>query len=82
MSAAIVLDGLVKEYRQGVRALDDGPLGRRRNAVSSWERGLTLPNVPRLLRMAKMLNTLAESLYMEFYSTFPSEVEGHKTSSL
>ena len=43
-------------------------LGRGRNAVSSWERGLTLPSVPRLLRMAKILGTLAESLYMDFYS--------------
>ena len=43
-------------------------LGRGRNAVSSWERGLTLPNVPRLMRMAKLLGTLAESLYEEFYS--------------
>ena len=48
-------------------------LGRGRNAVSSWERGLTLPSVPRLLRMAKILGTLAESLYMDFYSTFPKE---------
>ena len=48
-------------------------LGRGKDAVSSWERGLTLPNVPRLMRMAKILGTLAESLYMEFYATFPSE---------
>jgi transcriptional regulator with XRE-family HTH domain len=48
-------------------------LGRERDAVSSWERGLTLPNVPRLMRMAKILGTLAESLYMDFYSTFPKE---------
>jgi transcriptional regulator with XRE-family HTH domain len=50
-------------------------LGRGRNAVSSWERGLTLPNVPRLMRMAKILGTLAESLYMEFYATFPKNGE-------
>lgn len=48
-------------------------LGRGKDAVSSWERGLSLPNVPRLLRMAKILETLAESLYMDFYSTFPKE---------
>lgn len=48
-------------------------LGRGRNAVSSWERGLTLPSVPRLLRMAKILGTLAESLYIDFYSTLPNE---------
>ena len=50
-------------------------LGRGRNAVSSWERGLTLPSVPRLLRMAKVLGTLAESLYMDFYTTFPKDRE-------
>jgi transcriptional regulator with XRE-family HTH domain len=48
-------------------------VGRGRNAVSSWERGLTLPSVPRLLRMAKALDTLAESLYRDFYATFPKE---------
>jgi len=48
-------------------------LGRGRNAVSSWERGLTLPSVPRLLRMAKLLNTLAEALYQDFYATLPKE---------
>ena len=50
-----------------------GMLGRGRNAVSSWEGGRTLPNVPRLMRMAKILGTLAESLYMDFYATFPKE---------
>jgi transcriptional regulator with XRE-family HTH domain len=50
-------------------------LGRGKDAVSSWERGLTLPNVPRLLKMAKILGTLAESLYMDFYATFPKEGE-------
>lgn len=51
-------------------------LGRGKDAVSSWERGLSLPNVPRLMRMAKILGTLAESLYMDFYTTFPVEQEG------
>jgi transcriptional regulator with XRE-family HTH domain len=50
-------------------------LGRGRNAISSWERGLTLPSVPRLLKMAKVLGTLAESLYMDFYATFPRDEE-------
>src|SRR5262245_42697518 len=48
-------------------------LGRGKDSVSSWERGLTLPNVPRLMRMAKVLGTLAESLYMDFYATFPKD---------
>jgi transcriptional regulator with XRE-family HTH domain len=48
-------------------------LGRGRDAVSSWERGLTLPNVPRLMRMAKILGTLAESLYQDFYAAFPQD---------
>jgi len=45
-------------------------LGRGRNAISSWERGLTLPDVALAVRMAKTLATLAESLYMHFYATF------------
>jgi transcriptional regulator with XRE-family HTH domain len=55
-------------------------LGRGRNAVSSWERGLTLPSVPRLLKMAKTLGTLAESLYMDFYS--PREDEQANSASV
>lgn len=55
-------------------------VGRGRNAVSSWERGLTLPSVPRLLRMAKTLGTLAESLYADFYVTFPQEQESTKSA--
>ncbi len=50
-------------------------LGRGRNAVSSWERGLTLPSVPRLLKMAKILDTLAESLYRDFYAASPNDEE-------
>lgn len=63
----------IREYRlkaglsQGKLAAQ---LGRGKDAVSSWERGLTLPNVPRLMRMAKILGTLAESLYRDFYDTF------------
>lgn len=52
-------------------------LNRGRNAVSAWECGRTLPNVPRLMRMAKILGTLAESLYADFYSTFPKEEEAN-----
>jgi len=47
-------------------------VGRRRNAISSWERGLSLPSVPRLMRMAKALGTLSEALYYDFYSSQPS----------
>ena len=43
-------------------------VGRGRNAVSSWERGQTLPSVPNLMLMAKVLGTLAEALYIEYYS--------------
>lgn len=50
-------------------------IGRGRNAVSSWERGLTLPSVPRLLKMAKVLGTLAESLYRDYYAGFSDDGE-------
>jgi len=62
----------IREYRLKAglsqRALAS-MLGRGRNAVSSWERGRSLPSVPRLMRMAKILATLAEALYFQFYST-------------
>ena len=48
-------------------------LGRGRDAISSWERGLSLPNVPKLMRMAKVLGTLAESLYADFYAPTPAD---------
>lgn len=48
-------------------------LGRGKDAVSSWERGLSLPSVPKLMRMAKVLGTLAEALYQEFYVSLPKE---------
>lgn len=48
-------------------------LGRSKDAVSSWERGLNLPSVPLLMRMAKILGTLSESLYRDFYDTFRRE---------
>jgi DNA-binding XRE family transcriptional regulator len=74
----------IREYRLKAglsqRTLAD-MLGRGRNAVSSWERGLTLPSVPRLLKMAKILGTLAESLYMEFYTTFPNSGESFNAAS-
>jgi transcriptional regulator with XRE-family HTH domain len=54
-------------------------LGRGRNAISSWERGLTLPSVPRLMKMAKILGTLAESLYHHFYSPSSSGQEPDRT---
>ena len=60
----------IREYRlkSGLTQLKLAELlGRGRDAVSAWERGLSLPSVPRLMRMAKILGTLAESLYSTFY---------------
>jgi DNA-binding XRE family transcriptional regulator len=48
-------------------------LGRGRNAISSWERGLTKPDVTLGVRMAKTLATLVESLYLDFYTTKPKD---------
>ncbi len=42
-------------------------LGIRVATFSSWERGQTCPTGPMLLRLAKVLNTLAEALYPQFY---------------
>jgi transcriptional regulator with XRE-family HTH domain len=46
-------------------------LGVTPGTVSSWERGLTCPVMPLLLKLAKELNTLAEHLYRDFF--WPSE---------
>lgn len=39
----------------------------RPETISAWERGMTCPTVAFLLRLAKILGTLAESLYPQFY---------------
>ena len=44
-----------------------GSLGVRVTTMSSWERGQSCPSTPLLLRLAKMLNTMAEALYPQFY---------------
>lgn len=43
-------------------------LGRGSDAVSCWERGLTFPSGGLVLRLAKRLNTLVESLYYDLYA--------------
>ena len=50
-------------------------MGRGRNAVSSWERGLTQPSMTRGVRLAKVLSTLAESLYQDYYAPPPKDEE-------
>lgn len=49
-------------------------LGTRSATVSSWERGQTCPTGPMLLKLAKVLNTLAEALYPQFYALAPGGV--------
>lgn len=49
-------------------------LGIRLATFSSWERGLSCPTGPMLLRLAKVLDTLAEALYPQFYAS-PTEPE-------
>jgi transcriptional regulator with XRE-family HTH domain len=46
-------------------------LGLHRSMVSLWERGLRIPSVPWLFRMARELGTMPEALYHDFYSAFP-----------
>ena len=43
-------------------------IGRRRNIISSWERGHSLPSLRNALRLAKALGTMTESLYRDLYS--------------
>jgi transcriptional regulator with XRE-family HTH domain len=42
-------------------------LGVRLSTLSSWERGLTCPTVPSIFKLAKLLNTLTEGLYPDYY---------------
>ena len=44
-----------------------------RSTVSLWERGLRIPSVPRLFRMARELKTMPEALYLDLYSAFPRD---------
>src|SRR5688572_4407429 len=48
-------------------------LGTHRSTVSLWERGLRVPSVPRLFKMARELGTMPEALYHNFYSTLPRD---------
>jgi transcriptional regulator with XRE-family HTH domain len=43
-------------------------LGVRLSTYTGWERGNTCPSLPNIFKLAKMLNTLAEGLYPEFYA--------------
>jgi len=43
-------------------------LGLDRSLVSRWERGLKLPSVPWLFKMARELGTMPEALYHDFFS--------------
>ena len=42
-------------------------VGVRLSTFSDWERGITCPSVPMVFKLAKLLSTLAEGLYPEFY---------------
>lgn len=44
-------------------------VGVGKNTVSAWERGLTCPVAPCLMKLAKTLGTLSEAFYPEFYVT-------------
>lgn len=70
----------IREYRLKAgltqRALG-AALGRTRRAISSWERGLSCPTVPCLMRLAKVLGTLAESLYLGYYATSETSEKGN-----
>ena len=61
----------IREYRlkAGLTQKELGRLlGRGRSIVSAWERGRSLPTLPNVLRLAKVLDTLAEALYFSLYS--------------
>ena len=62
----------IREYRlkAGLSQKELGKLlGLGRSLISTWERGRTLPTLPNVFRLAKALDTLAESLYLALYTT-------------
>jgi transcriptional regulator with XRE-family HTH domain len=67
----------IREYRlkAGLSQEALGRLrGKTRKVISAWERGLRFPAGPVLLKLAKALGTLVESLYHGIYAAFrPSE---------
>jgi transcriptional regulator with XRE-family HTH domain len=74
----------IREYRlkAGLSQRKLGALlGRGRNAISSWERGLTRPDVTLGVRLAKTLATLAESLYVSFYTPSRDDEPGNAKSA-
>ncbi len=61
----------IREYRvaSGISQRELGlRVGFGRSVVSQWERGHVLPSLPNVFRLAKALDTLAESLYFNLYS--------------
>lgn len=61
----------IREYRLQ-KGLSQRELGRRigycRSVISDWERGFMLPSLRNAFRLAKALDTLAESLYLGLYA--------------
>jgi len=43
-------------------------MGCRPSTVSGWERGRSFPQGPKILRLARTLDTLTESLYFDHYT--------------
>jgi transcriptional regulator with XRE-family HTH domain len=63
----------IREYRlrAGVSQAELGKaIGKNRKIISLWERGVRFPSGPVLLKLAKSLATLVESLYESIYSAF------------
>jgi transcriptional regulator with XRE-family HTH domain len=50
-------------------------VGRKRKAISLWERGTTLPSAPELFRLAKVLNTFVEALYPSLFEAARKPME-------
>lgn len=61
----------IREYRLQ-KGISQRELGRRigycRSVISDWERGFIVPSLKNAFRLARALDTLAESLYLGLYS--------------
>lgn len=74
----------IREYRLKAgltqRKLGEA-VGRGRDAISSWERGICQPPLAKAQQLARYLCTQTDSLYVEMYIAFPTGGEASSRQS-
>jgi len=54
-------------------------IGAKRQHISDWECGQSIPTLPNVLKLAKALGTLAEALYHGMYCDYPRREAADET---